>query len=79
MHLKNVKINDVPLTGEKAKSLTQEELYSISQIIEQLEDGERQIAEYGRQLEKRFGNLRLHKFVVAALGFERVCFRKIES
>jgi len=42
-----------------------------------LTDGETQVQAYGRKLEQKYGNLRLRKFVVAALGFERVCFKKI--
>ncbi|MDL1978070.1 MAG: hypothetical protein LWX52_08255 [Deltaproteobacteria bacterium] len=42
-----------------------------------MEDGEKQVKEYGEKLEQRHGNLRLQKFVVVALGFERVCFSKL--
>jgi len=31
--------------------------------------------EYGKKLEQKHGDLRLQKFVVAALGFEGVCFK----
>ena len=31
-----------------------------------------------KKLEQRYCNLRLQKFVVAALGFERICFKKID-
>lgn len=41
--------------------------------------GEKHTAEYGKHLEEKYGNLRLHKFVVVALGFERVCFKKIDD
>jgi hypothetical protein len=46
-------------------------------FYEFIKDGEKQVKEYGKKLEQQYGNLRLQKFVVVALGFERVCFRKI--
>ena len=42
-----------------------------------MEKGEKQVYAYGTELEQRYVNLRLQKFVVVALGFERVCFKKI--
>ena len=50
----------------------------IPEIINQIKDGENQVQEYGNKLEQKYGNLRLQKFVVVALGFERVCFKKLE-
>ncbi|MBF0228769.1 MAG: AAA family ATPase [Desulfamplus sp.] len=77
--LKSVRIKDAQMTGEQAKNLTKEELNQLPQIVGSLEDGGHQVAEYGKQLEEKYGNLRLHKFVVVALGFERVCFKKIDD
>lgn len=77
IEFKFVTLKDAQISGEKAKSLTEQELYELPLIAGQLNDGERQVAEYGKELESKYGNLRLHKFVVVALGFERVCFRKV--
>ncbi|MBF0229053.1 MAG: AAA family ATPase [Desulfamplus sp.] len=77
VHLKSVRIKDAQMTGEQAKNLTEEELGQLPKVVEQLNDGEKQVSEYGRQLEEKYGNLRLHKFVVVSLGFERVCFKKV--
>jgi hypothetical protein len=44
-----------------------------------MEDGKKQVRAYGKQLEQRHGNLRLKKFVVVALGFERVCFSSVSD
>ncbi len=79
IEFKFVPLKDVNMTGGQAKALKEDELYKIPQIIEQLEDAGKQAAEYGKHLEEKYGNLRLHKFVVAALGFERVCFKKIDD
>ena len=48
-----------------------------NRCIKKMEKGEKQVYAYGTELEQRYGNLRLQKFVVVALGFERVCFKKI--
>ncbi len=79
IEFKFVPLKDVNMTGNQAKALKEDELYKIPQIIKQLEDGEKQVSEYGKHLEEKYGNLRLHKFVVVSLGFERVCFRKIQQ
>ncbi|MGD9732694.1 MAG: AAA family ATPase [Desulfamplus sp.] len=79
IEFKFVALKDVNMTGGQAKALKEDELYEIPQIIKQLEDAGKQASEYGKHLEEKYENLRLHKFVVVALGFERVCFRKIES
>ncbi len=50
----------------------------IPEIANRIKDGTKQVQEYGKKLEQKYGNLRLQKFVVAALGFERVCFKKLD-
>ncbi|MBF0412399.1 MAG: hypothetical protein HQK70_06790 [Desulfamplus sp.] len=77
IEFKFVALKDVNMTGGHAKALKEDELYKIPQIIEQLEDARKQVSEYGKHLEEKYGNLRLHKFVVVALGFERGCFRQL--
>ncbi len=77
IEFKFVPLKDVNMTGGQAKALKEDELYKIPQIIEQLEDAGKQASEYGKHLEEKYENLRLHKFVVVSLGFERVCFRKV--
>ena len=66
------------MTADKAKKLSGDELIRLPEIAKQLQDGENQVHEYAKTLEQRFGNLRLQKFVVVALGFERVCFKKLD-
>ncbi|MBF0243156.1 MAG: AAA family ATPase [Desulfamplus sp.] len=77
IEFKFVALKDVNIRGEDAKALREYELYKMPQIVEQIQDGERQIAKYGKELEDKYGNLRLQKFVVVSLGFERVCFKKV--
>jgi hypothetical protein len=74
---KFVKLKDAGMSADQAAELTEDELCQIPEISKQIKDGEKQVKEYGNKLEQKYGNLRLQKFVVVALGFERVCFRKI--
>jgi len=72
-----VKLKTAGLSAEQAKKLSEDKLCLIPEIVRQMEDGKKQVKEYGKKLEQRHGNLRLQKFVVVALGFERICFSKI--
>ena len=51
--------------------------FRLPEIAKQMDDGKKQVKDYGKKLEQRHGNLRLKKFVVVALGFERVCFSSV--
>ncbi|MFH0926626.1 MAG: PD-(D/E)XK nuclease domain-containing protein, partial [bacterium] len=78
IEFKFVRLKDVGLTPEEAKALAEDKLCQLPKMVAQLEDGQEQVKEYGQRLEQKYGNLRLQKFVVVALGFERVCFKKVE-
>ena len=77
IEFKFVTLKNAGITAEKAKKLSEDELMAIPEIAKQLQDGEKQVQAYGQKLEKRYKNLRLQKFVVVSLGFERICFRKL--
>jgi len=79
IEFKFVKLKDASISAEQAKELSEDELCLIPEIAKQMEDGEKQVKEYGKKLEQRHGNLRLQKFVVVALGFERVCYRNVDE
>ena len=78
IEFKFVKLKDAGMSAEQARKLSEDELRRIPEIVKQMEDGGKQVKEYGEKLEQRHGNLRLQKFVVVALGFERVCFSKLK-
>ncbi|MEA2083745.1 MAG: AAA family ATPase, partial [Thermodesulfobacteriota bacterium] len=79
IEFKFVKLKDAGMSADKARGLSEEELSRIPEIAEQMKKGEKQVKEYGEKLEIKYGNLRLQKFIVVALGFERVCFSKISE
>ena len=72
-----VKLKDAGMSADQAVGLTDDELCQIPEIAKQIKDGEKTGKRVWKKLEQKYGNLRLQKFVVVALGFERVRFRKI--
>jgi len=72
IEFKFVKLKDAGMSADQVPRVTDYELCLIPEIVKQIEDGEKQVQEYGEKLEQRYGNLRLQKFVVVSLGFERV-------
>ncbi|MEA1968574.1 MAG: PD-(D/E)XK nuclease domain-containing protein, partial [Thermodesulfobacteriota bacterium] len=77
IEFKFVKLKDAKISADKAQKLSFDELTQLPAIANQIKNGTDQVKEYGKKLEQRYGNLRLQKFVVVALGFEKVCFKKI--
>ena len=77
IEFKFVGLKDAGISAEKARGLSGDELATLPEVVKQMENGEKQVYAYGTELEQRYGNLRLKKFVVVALGFERVCFKKL--
>jgi hypothetical protein len=68
IEFKFAKLKDAGMSADQAVELTDDELCQISEIAKQIKDGEKQVKEYGKKLEQKYGNLRLQKFVVVALG-----------
>ena len=79
IEFKFVKLKDAGLNGEQAKKLSEDELCQLPEIVKQMVDGKKQVKAYGETLEQWYGNLRLQKFVVVALGFGRVCFCSVSD
>ncbi len=77
IEFKFVKLKDAGISADQARQLSEDELCQIPEIANQMKNGKKQVKEYGKKLEQKHGNLRLQKFVVVALGFERVCFNKV--
>ncbi|MBL4901531.1 MAG: AAA family ATPase [Desulfocapsa sp.] len=77
IEFKFVSLSAVGLSGVEAKKLFVADLYQLPDMVEQLENGVKQVKEYGHQLEQKYSNLRLKKFVVVALGFDRLCFEAV--
>ena len=74
IEFKFLSLKQLGLSGEAIRSKSPAELYSLSVVKHALEEGTAQVMDYGRRLADRYHDLRLKKFVVTALGFERICF-----
>ena len=74
IEFKFLSLKQLGLSGEAIRSKSQAELYSQPMVKHALEEGTAQVMDYGRRLADRYLDLRLKKFVVTALGFERICF-----
>jgi hypothetical protein len=72
LEFKFVHLQEAGLTGEQAKSLSQKELESFPEMQKKMKEAEKQLIKYGAALENKHKNLRLKKFAVVALGFERL-------
>jgi len=78
IEFKFVKLKNAGVTGKQAEKLPKEGLYNIPEIKNALDQGKQQVVDYGKKLDEKYGNLRLKKFVVVSLGFERVCYKRIK-
>ena len=74
IEFKFLSLKQLGLSGEAIRSKSPAELYSLSVVKHALEEGTAQVMDYGCRLGGRYRDLRLKKFVVTALGFERICF-----
>ncbi|MEA2061133.1 MAG: AAA family ATPase, partial [Thermodesulfobacteriota bacterium] len=78
IEFKFVSLKEAALDAGAAEKLTADELIKLPSIANKMTQGSKQVKEYGRKLENKYGNLRLKKFVVVSLGFERICFQAVQ-
>ncbi len=79
IEFKFISLKDAGLSGEQAKALSRDALYNLPIMQKALANAVQQGNIYGNILEKRYDKLRLQKFAIAALGFERVCWKRIDK
>ncbi|MFW6372959.1 MAG: AAA family ATPase [Thermodesulfobacteriota bacterium] len=72
IEFKFVKLKDAGLTGEQARKLTRTELQALPRMTREMAQARRQVRDYGNRLEKRFEKIRLRRYAVVSLGFERI-------
>ncbi len=73
IEFKYVKLGDAGLTGEQARKLSVEELQNLPAMAAEMKAAKEQLRRYGDALEKKYGDaLRLRRYAVVALGFERL-------
>ncbi len=79
IEFKFLSLKDLGLSGEAIRSLSSNELYALPQVARALGKGRAQALDYGNRLADKYRDLRLKRFVAAALGFERICFLNAEE
>ncbi|MEZ4526810.1 MAG: AAA family ATPase [Desulfobacterales bacterium] len=72
IEFKYVSLKKAGLSGDQAKSLSVQELREIPEMKSEMEAAKKQIKSYGDELEKKYKALRLKRFAVVSLGFERL-------
>jgi hypothetical protein len=76
LEFKFVTLDEAGLTGEEAKKLTRQELEELPQIQNKMKDAKNRLKVYGDAMEAKYKDLRLKRFAVISLGFERVVWEK---
>ncbi|QTA82031.1 AAA ATPase-like domain-containing protein [Desulfonema limicola] len=77
IEFKFVKLKDAGMSGEQARNLAKEELQNLPIMQAQMEDARIQVKDYGDVLDKRHKKLRLRKYAVVSLGFERLWWEEV--
>ncbi len=77
IEFKYVSLKEAGLTGKKARDLSRKELQAIPTVKAKMEEAKKQAAQYGAALEQKYDNLRLKRYAVVSLGFERVCWEDV--
>lgn len=72
LEFKYVKLSEAGVTGEEARKMTPEEVREIPAMKTKMAEAREQARRYGAELEKKHGDLRLKRFAVVSLGFERI-------
>ena len=72
IEFKYASLKESGLTGQKAKELSAEKLQSIPLMQTRMEEAKKQVIQYGNALEQKYDNMRLKRYAVVSLGFERL-------
>ncbi len=80
IEFKYVKLGDAGLTGKQARALSVEELQNLPRMGAEMKEAREQLKRYGDALEKKYGGaLRLRRYAVVSLGFERLWWEEIKG
>ena len=71
-------LKEADLTGEKARELSTEDLRAIPAMQRRMEEAKKQVRQYGNALKEKYDNLRLKRYAVVSLGFERLWWEEIK-
>ncbi|MDL1985609.1 MAG: ATP-binding protein [Deltaproteobacteria bacterium] len=77
IEFKYVSLKQSGLTGKKVRKLSIKELQAIPVMRAKMEEAKKQVEQYGNALEQKYDNLRLKRFAVVSLGFERLLWNTL--
>jgi hypothetical protein len=79
IEFKYVGLKELNLSGESVKNMAVEDLLALALVQEKLEQSKIKIEKYTREVQAKYNNiLRLHRFSVVSIGFERLVWKKVE-
>ncbi len=70
-------LKEAGLTGTGAKELTFAELCAVPAMQAGMKEAKKQIRQYGDALEKKYKDIRLKRYAVVSLGFERLWWEEV--
>jgi hypothetical protein len=79
IEFKYLTLKDAGMSGEQAKGLTAEALKELPGMAKKMAEARDQAVRYGDELQKKYGNLRLRRYAVVSLGFERIWWEEVEG
>ncbi len=79
IEFKYVKLGEVKMSGEQARKASLQTLRQLPLMQQQMEAAAQQARDYGNALERKYPDLRLKRFAVVAVGFERLWWEAVSA
>ncbi len=77
LEFKYVKLGDIKMTGEQVRKADLQTLQQSPLMQQQMNAAKQQARDYGDALQRKYPDLRLKRFAVVAVGFERLWWAAI--
>ena len=79
IEFKYVSLKDAGLTGEEARGLSIKDMEAIPAMQAKMKEAKKQVKQYGDALEQKYDDLRLNRYAVVSLGFERLRWQAVKG
>jgi len=79
IEFKYVSLKEAGLTGEEARGLSMKDLQAIPAMRAKMKEAKKQVKQYGDTLEQKYDDLRLNRYAVVSLGFERLWWQEVKG
>ncbi|CAN2048238.1 AAA family ATPase [Candidatus Magnetomoraceae bacterium gMMP-1] len=77
LEFKYVKLKDAGLDRDQVRKLSKEDIKKIPAVISAMKEAKSQLKIYADELEKKYNDLRLKRYSVVSLAFERLCWEEV--